>query len=61
VWPSHAQGPALVAGYAAVVKRAKAAGVMTIAATDLLALTLIKSPGEDGAVMRCCALWLPAA
>jgi len=34
--------------YAALVEQAHAAGVMVIMATDLLALTLIKPPGEIG-------------
>ncbi len=38
-----------VVDYSALAARAKAAGVVVIAATDLLALTLLKPPGEWGA------------
>ena len=38
-----------IADYGPIVERAHAAGVLAVVATDLLALTLIKPPGEFGA------------
>ncbi|SDG73091.1 glycine dehydrogenase [Sinosporangium album] len=38
-----------VAGFAAVAEQAKAKGALVVAATDLLALTLLTPPGEQGA------------
>src|SRR5690606_5744654 len=38
-----------VAGFAGLAERAHAAGALVVAAADLLALTLLAAPGEQGA------------